>query len=63
MSCAARRRTDPRDLLQHCREHLANFKVPRAVEIVPALPKTFTGKVAKATLREDLLARRREPAG
>ena len=53
----------PRDLLQHCREHLANFKVPRAVEIVPALPKTFTGKVAKASLREDLLARRRGPGG
>ncbi len=47
----------PQDLLHHCRERLANYKVPRGLEIVPALPKTPTGKVAKAGLRQGLLAR------
>jgi long-chain acyl-CoA synthetase len=47
----------PRDLMRHCRERLAGYKVPRAVEVVPALPKTVTGKVAKALVRQELLAR------
>ncbi len=34
-----------------CREHLANFKVPRRVEIVDALPTNATGKVMKHELR------------
>ncbi len=48
---------EPRELLRHCRDRLAPFKVPRSLEIVPALPKTVTGKVAKAAVRQDLLAR------
>jgi len=53
----------PRDLLRHCRERLANYKVPRTVEVVPALPKTVTGKVAKAVVRQELLARLRAGGG
>jgi acyl-CoA synthetase (AMP-forming)/AMP-acid ligase II len=34
-----------------CRELLANYKVPRYVEIVAALPKNATGKVTKDVLR------------
>jgi acyl-CoA synthetase (AMP-forming)/AMP-acid ligase II len=34
-----------------CREHLANFKVPRHVWAVDALPRTSAGKVAKPELR------------
>jgi HIP---CoA ligase len=31
---------------------MANYKVPRVVEIVDALPLNATGKVMKETLRE-----------
>ncbi len=40
------------DILGVCREHLAGFKCPKAVEFVDALPKTSTGKVQKFVLRE-----------
>jgi len=39
------------DIISFCREHLAHFKVPAAVEFA-ALPKTSTGKVQKFVLRE-----------
>ncbi|HLG88973.1 MAG TPA: acyl-CoA synthetase [Alphaproteobacteria bacterium] len=38
------------DLLDHCRNHLAGFKVPRAIEFCE-LPKTSTGKIQKSQLR------------
>ena len=34
-----------------CREHTANYKVPRVVEILPELPLNASGKVEKAVLR------------
>ena len=40
-------------VLAHCRERLANFKVPRRVEFVGALPRNPSGKVLKAVLREE----------
>jgi acyl-coenzyme A synthetase/AMP-(fatty) acid ligase len=54
---------EPRELLRHCRDRLAPFKVPRSLEIVAALPKTVTGKVAKGAVRQDLLARLGEAEG
>jgi long-chain acyl-CoA synthetase len=42
----------PHELLQWCRERLANYKVPRTIEVVPELPKTLTGKILKTVLRE-----------
>ena len=39
------------DIIDHCREHLANFKAPRTV-IFGELPKTSTGKIQKFKLRE-----------
>ncbi len=39
------------DLLGYCREHLAPFKVPKAVSFVERLPRTASGKL----LRRDLL--------
>jgi fatty-acyl-CoA synthase len=39
------------DIIAWCREHLAHFKVPRAVVFGP-LPKTSTGKIQKYLLRE-----------
>jgi long-chain acyl-CoA synthetase len=35
----------------HCRERLASYQVPRAVDIDPALPRTETGKLARRTIR------------
>jgi fatty-acyl-CoA synthase len=40
------------ELLEFCRSRLAHFKCPRSVELVPALPKTATGKVLKRELRK-----------
>ncbi|NQV22022.1 MAG: long-chain fatty acid--CoA ligase, partial [Rhodospirillales bacterium] len=40
-------------LLTYCREHLARYKVPRAVFFVDALPRNGFGKV----LKKDLAAR------
>jgi long-chain acyl-CoA synthetase len=39
------------ELIRHCRERLANFKVPRAVHFLDSLPKTGTGKLRKEDLR------------
>jgi fatty-acyl-CoA synthase len=38
-------------LITFCREHMARFKCPKAVEVGP-LPKTSTGKIQKFRLRE-----------
>ena len=42
---------DERELIEFCREHLAHFKCPKAVEFTE-LPKTSTGKIQKFRLRE-----------
>jgi len=44
-------RSSADDILAHCRQHLARFKVPRTVVFGP-LPKTATGKIQKFMLRE-----------
>jgi acyl-CoA synthetase (AMP-forming)/AMP-acid ligase II len=38
------------ELTAWCRERLANFKVPRSVEFVDALPRNASGKVIKSAL-------------
>ena len=40
------------EIIEWAREHMANFKVPRAVEFVEALPLTASGKVLKTELRK-----------
>jgi acyl-CoA synthetase (AMP-forming)/AMP-acid ligase II len=37
-------------LLMHCRAHLAVFKIPKAIHLVPALPRNASGKVDKPRL-------------
>ena len=39
------------ELLEHCRARLARFKCPKAIAILPELPKTGSGKIHKAGLR------------
>ena len=43
---------DEKALLHHIREHLADYKVPRKVSFLPALPRNATGKILKTQLRE-----------
>ena len=41
------------ELVAHCRERIAGFKVPRHVELLPEpLPKSAAGKILKRELRE-----------
>ncbi|MCX7619999.1 MAG: FadD3 family acyl-CoA ligase [Acidimicrobiales bacterium] len=40
------------EIVAWCRERMANYKVPRRVEIVESLPMNATGKVLKYELRE-----------
>jgi long-chain acyl-CoA synthetase len=42
-------------LRAHLRQHLANFKLPKAHHIVDELPKNATGKVLKRVLKERIL--------
>ncbi len=39
-------------ILEHCKRSIANYKVPRHVEIVEELPRTASGKVQKYVLRD-----------
>ena len=41
----------PEDIVAHCKQHLAGFKVPRSV-VFGELPKTSTGKIQKFELRK-----------
>jgi HIP---CoA ligase len=43
--------TTPDDVIAFAKERLANFKVPRHVELVEALPRNLSGKVLKTQLR------------
>ena len=43
---------EPDELIGWCREHMANFKVPRRVFQVESLPLNPSGKVLKTELRE-----------
>jgi len=38
-------------VLEHCRQHVASFKVPRTVVFAQDLPRSGTGKILKRALR------------
>src|SRR5262249_12753863 len=41
------------DLIKHCRQTLANYKIPRRIEFLESeLPKSGSGKILKRILRE-----------
>jgi acyl-CoA synthetase (AMP-forming)/AMP-acid ligase II len=52
----ARHQLDPDEIIAWCREKMANFKVPRRVEVVDTFPLNPSGKVMKFRLREQLAA-------
>ena len=45
------------EILEHCRGHLAPFKVPKHVEFRKELPKTLVGKVLRRVLLDEELKR------
>jgi len=47
-------RLDPEELQQHCRAHLASFKVPRQLFLRESLTRNPSGKVLKRVLRDEL---------
>jgi long-chain acyl-CoA synthetase len=47
---------DAAEIIEFCRERIAKYKAPRAVEFRDTLPTTPTGKILKRTLREEVLA-------
>jgi len=49
------------ELVAHCREYIAAYKVPKQVYVEPALPMTPMGKVRKVDLRR--LAATQQPQG
>ena len=48
----------PAEIIEWCRAQMANYKVPRVVEVVPELPVNATGKVMKDALRKRAAERR-----
>jgi acyl-CoA synthetase (AMP-forming)/AMP-acid ligase II len=46
----------PGEIIEWCRQVMANYKVPRGVEIVDALPLNASGKVLKFELRQQAIA-------
>jgi long-chain acyl-CoA synthetase len=40
------------DLVAHCREHLAAYKIPRAVQFVDDVPITASGKIMRRLLKD-----------
>ncbi|MFC2093379.1 long-chain-fatty-acid--CoA ligase [Bacteroidota bacterium] len=47
--------TNDKNIIDFCREHLADFKVPKRIVFVDELPKTGSNKIFKQRLREILL--------
>ena len=47
---------DPAAIISWCREEMANYKCPRHVEVIEALPLNASGKVLKYELRDRAVA-------
>ncbi|MGY8526217.1 AMP-binding protein [Paracidovorax citrulli] len=46
------RQADAGSLLAHCRERIADYKLPRSIDFVETLPKNASGKLARKVVRE-----------
>ena len=44
---------DETALRSHCRDHLAQFKVPRSIRLIEKLPRNPTGKIMRRELSAD----------
>lgn len=54
---ADRRGVDAEGLVEFCRAELADYKVPKSIEIVDRLPRTASGKIVRRDLRDPATAR------
>src|SRR5207302_932628 len=52
---------EARDLIDHCRQRLAAFKVPARIDVVPEIPRTSTGKPQRRRVAEAVAQRRAAP--
>ncbi len=52
VECIAGVRLEVAELKQHARERLANYKVPKVIEFVAAMPVLANGKIDKLALRK-----------
>ncbi|MEG0471866.1 MAG: AMP-binding protein, partial [Solibacillus sp.] len=43
------------EVIEYCRQKLANYKVPREIEFLEELPKNTTGKILRRNLKDHLL--------
>ena len=50
------------EIIAHCREHLAPYKVPKIVEFIDELPRTAVGKPDRKALQKREAARREAAA-
>ncbi len=48
---------DEHAIIEHCRRHIAGYKIPRRMAFVDAMPKSAMGKILKADLRAEYGAR------
>ena len=53
--------TDVEALLEHCRENLAGFKVPRHLEVVETIPRSANNKIVRRALTTHWSAHHRAP--
>ncbi len=49
---------DPNSVIAWARERLASFKVPKTIDVIPALPRNPSGKILRRELREPYWAGR-----
>ena len=40
------------DVLEHCKENLTKYKIPKQIEFLEELPKSNVGKIIRRILRE-----------
>ena len=53
LQAEARGKLSEEDLIAHCKEKMAHYKVPQIIEFRGELPKTDVGKVSRRELREE----------
>lgn len=45
--------TSEKELIDHCKQHLSAYKVPKIIEFRNELPKTNIGKILRRAIREE----------
>lgn len=43
---------DESSVLEHCKQHLTNYKVPKEINVIDELPKSTVGKILRRELRQ-----------